>query len=75
VKPAARHDLSLDKYPVTLRLISGTTGAIIWEHVVTAEEARSFARVEIPSFAGTEHYPVRAEITYADGTTDIGGLQ
>jgi hypothetical protein len=73
MKPTARHDLPPEKFPVTLRLISGTTGAVIWKHVVTIEEARGLARVEIPSFAGTEHYPVRAEITYADGTAEIEG--
>jgi hypothetical protein len=36
---------------------------------VTLDEARSLAKIEIPSFAGTEHYPVLAEILYADGTT------
>lgn len=75
MKPTARHDLSPEKFPVTLRLVSGTTGAVVWECLVTIEDARNLARVEIPSFAGTEHYPVRAEVAYADGTTDIKGMQ
>jgi hypothetical protein len=73
--PTARHDLPPEKFPVTIRLVSGTTGAVVWERVVTIEEARGLARVEIPSFANTEHYPVRAEITCADGATDIKGMQ
>jgi len=68
-KPIARHDYTPDKFPITLRLLSSKTGAVVWSRTVTIDEARALAKVEIPSFIGTEHYPVLAEIVYADGTT------
>jgi hypothetical protein len=74
MKPVSKHLLDPKQFPVTIRLVSGTTGAMVWERVVTIEEARDLARVEIPSFANTEHYPVRADIHDADGTTEIGGM-
>jgi hypothetical protein len=73
--PHVRHDLSPSKFPFTLKLVSGTTGKVVWSRTVTIDEARTLAKVEIPSFAGSEHYPVRAEIEYADGTTEVKGLQ
>jgi len=73
--PHARHDLSPEKFPLTLKLISGTTGAIVWSRTVSIDEARELAKIEIPSFAGSAHYPVRAEIEYADGTTEVRGAQ
>jgi hypothetical protein len=75
MKPISKHLLDPKQYPLTIRLVCGTTGAVVWERVVTLAEARDFAHVEIPSFANTEHYPVRAEIYYADGTTEIGAMQ
>jgi len=73
--PHARHDLPPEKFPFTLKLVSGTTGAVVWSRTVTIDEARALAKVEIPSFAGSEHYPVRAEIEYADGTIEVKGMQ
>jgi hypothetical protein len=73
-KPIARHDYLPEKFPLTLRLLSGKTGAIVWERTVTIDEARTLAKIEIPSFMGTDHYPVLAEILYADGTTTAGGM-
>ena len=67
-KPIARHDYPPEKFPLTIRLLSGKTGAIVWERTVTIAEARALAKIEIPSFMGTEHYPVLAEILCADGT-------
>lgn len=67
-KPILRQDYPLDKFPITIRLLSGKTGAVVWSRTVTLDEARTRAKVEIPSFTGTEHYPVLAEIVYADGT-------
>lgn len=63
------------KFPLTIRLHSGKTGEIVWSRTVTLEEARILAKIEIPSFAQSAHYPVRAEIEYADGTIDIEGMQ
>jgi hypothetical protein len=68
-KPIARHDYPPEKFPLTLRLLSGKTGAVVWSRTVTIDEARALAKVEIPSFAGTEHYPVLVEILDADGST------
>ena len=73
--PSARHDLLRERYPLTLRIYSGKTGDVVWSRTVTLDEARQLAKVEIPGYAGTEHYPVRVEITYADGTTAGGALQ
>ena len=73
--PHVRHDLSPKKFPFTLKLVSGTTGKVVWSRTVTIDEARGLAKIQIPSFADSEHYPVRAEIEYADGTTDIKGMQ
>lgn len=73
--PHVRHDLSPDKFPFTLKFVSGTTGEVVWSRTVTIDEARSLAKVEVPSFAGSEHYPVRTEIEYADGTTEVRGMQ
>jgi hypothetical protein len=72
--PHARYDLSPNKFPITLRLHSGKTGEVLWSRSVTIDEARNLAKVQIPGYAGTDHYPVRAEIEYADGTTEVGGL-
>jgi hypothetical protein len=73
--PHARHDLPPEKFPFTLKLVSGTTGEVVWSRTVTIDEARNLAKVEIPSFTNSDHYPVRAEIEYADGTTDVRGMQ
>lgn len=72
--PHVRHDLSERKFPITARLISGTTGEVVWSRTITFDEARSLAKIEIPSFAQTHHHPVRAEVEYADGTSEVGGL-
>lgn len=75
--PHAHHDLSSDKFPLTLKLLSGKTGEVLWSRTVTIGQARQRAEgatVEIPGYANTEHYPVRVEITYADGTTEIRGM-
>ena len=74
-KPIARHDFQPEKFPLTLQLYSGTTGDLVWSRTVTLDEARSRAKIEIPSYAGTEHYPVRAEVACADGTIAAGGMQ
>lgn len=74
IKPIARHDFSPEKFPLTLRIYSSKTGEVVWSRTVTLGEARTLAAVEIPSYADTEHYPVRVEITYADGTTAEGGM-
>ena len=74
-KPIAHHDFSPEKFPVTLQLYSSKTGELVWSRTVTLDEARSLVKIEIPSYAGTEHYPVRAEIAYADGTPADGGMQ
>jgi hypothetical protein len=74
-KPAARHDLPPKSFPFKIQLYSGKTGELLWSRTVTLDEARALATIEIPGYAGTEHYPVRAEFVYADGTTSIGGMQ
>jgi hypothetical protein len=48
---------------------------VLWSRTVTLDEARQLAKVKIPGYAGTEHYPVSVEIVYADGTTADGALQ
>lgn len=68
VKPIARHNYPPEKFPLTLRLYSGKTNELLWSRTVTIDEARSCAKIEIPGYAATEHYPVRAEILCADGT-------
>lgn len=73
--PHVRKDLSPRKFPMRMKIVSGKTGEVLWSRVITLDEARTLARVEIPGYAGTEHYPVRAEIQYADGTTDVGGME
>ena len=73
-KPTARHDYSPEKFPLTMRIYSSKTGEVVWSRTVTLDEARGLAKIEIPSYAGTEHYPVRAEIAYADGTIADGGM-
>ena len=67
-KPIARHDYPPEKFPLTLQLYSGKTGELVWSRTVTINEARTLAKIEIPSYAGTEHWPVWSTITYADGT-------
>lgn len=74
-RPRARHDFTPDKFPLTIRIFSGKTGEVIWSREVALEEARDLAKIEIPGYAGTEHYPVRTEIAFADGTTDVGGME
>ena len=73
-KPIARHDYAPEKFPITYRLYSGKTGECLWSRTVSLDEARALAKIEIPSYRGTEHYPVRAEIAYADGTIADGGM-
>lgn len=67
-KPIARHNYPPEKFPLTLQLYSGKTNELLWSRTVTIDEARSLAKIEIPGYVGTEHYPVRAEILCADGT-------
>jgi hypothetical protein len=73
--PSAHHDHPPEKFPITLRIYSSKTGAVLWSRTVTLDEARQLAKVKIPGYAGTEHYPVSVEIVYADGTTTRGALQ
>ena len=68
--PLVYHTLSRGKFPFTIDLVSGKTGEVVWSRTVTIAEARTGAKIEVPGFNGSEHYPVRAEIKYADGTTD-----
>lgn len=70
-----RHNFSPTKFPIAIRIYSGKTKEVIWSREITLEEARSLAKVDIPGYAGTEHYPVRTEIAYADGTTEVGGME
>jgi hypothetical protein len=72
--PTARHNLPPERFPLTLRLYSGKTGELLWSRTVTLAEARNLAKIEIPGYAGTEHYPVRSEFEYADGTTGVAGM-
>jgi hypothetical protein len=72
-RPHTCHSLAANKFPLTLKLLSGKTGEVLWSRAVTIDEARQLAKVEIPGYANTEHYPVRVEIEYADGTTEIQG--
>jgi hypothetical protein len=71
----ARLDFSPTKFPIAIRIYSGKTKEVIWSREITLAEARDLAKVEIPGYAGTEHYPVRTEIAYADGTTEVGGME
>jgi len=64
------HSYPPEKFPITLRIRSGTTGKVVWSRTVTIDEARAGARIEIPSYRDTEHYPVSAEIFCADGTSE-----
>ena len=73
--PLVCHELPRGKFPFTIKIVSGTTGEVVWSRTVTIAEARTGAKIEVPGFAGSEHYPVRAEIKYADGTTEVGGMQ
>jgi hypothetical protein len=73
--PHARVDLSPDAFPLTIRLFSGKTGEVLWSRTITIDEARGLAKIDVPGYAGTEHYPVRSEITYANGATAVEGLQ
>ncbi len=73
--PHVRADLSPRKFPVAMKLVSGKTDEVLWSRVITLDEAEAQAKIEIPSYANTEHCPVRAEIEYADGTIDVGGMQ
>lgn len=66
-KPIARHDYPPEKFPLTIRLLSGKTGEVVWSRTVTVDEARALAKIEIPSFSDTEHYPVLAEIPCLSG--------
>ena len=66
---------SPEKFPLTFQLYSGKTGELLWSRTVTIDAARSLAKIEIPGYAGTEHYPVRAKVTCADGTTADEGMQ
>ena len=68
MKPIARYNYASEKFPLIFRLLSGKTGEVVWSREVTLDEARALAKIEIPSFVGTDHYPVSAEILYADGT-------
>jgi len=72
--PHVRRDLSARKFPITLKLVSGTTDEVVWSRTITLDEARGLAKIEVPSFAETRHHPVRTEVEYADGTSEVGGM-
>lgn len=72
MKPIACHDFSPEKYPITIRIRSGKTGKELWWRTITLDEARTRPRIEIPSYAGSEHWPVHVDVAYADETIDIG---
>lgn len=68
LKPVApKHLLAPEAFPLTIQLYSAKTGACVWSRTVTLEEARDLAKIEIPGYAGTEHYPVHAVIIDKDG--------
>jgi hypothetical protein len=69
-----RHDLPTSAFPLILKIYSGKTNDLLWSREVSLDEAHELAMIEIPGYHDTEHYPVRVEITYADGTTDVGGM-
>lgn len=73
--PHVSVDLLPRKFPVIMKLVSGKTDEILWSRVITLDEAEARVKIEVPSYTNTEHYPVRAEIEYADGTIDVGGMQ
>jgi hypothetical protein len=65
------HRLSAESFPLT---IYSRTGELIWSKTVERpKHPTDLEAVGIPGYAGTEHYPVRVEIEYADGTTGITG--
>lgn len=68
------HLLPASAYPLTIKIVSGTTGEIVWSRKIDLIEAKTLAKIEIPSFKDTEHYPVRTEIEYADGTKEVEGM-
>jgi hypothetical protein len=72
--PTVRHNYTPDKFPLTLSLYSGKTGELLWSRTVTFEEAAFLARIDVPGYANTEHYPVRSEIRFASGEIAVGGL-
>lgn len=68
--PELRQNFPRHMFPITLRIYSGKDGAEIWTH--TSKEPE---RVQVPGYAGTEHYPVRVRIEFADGTSSEYGME
>jgi hypothetical protein len=59
------HDFSPEQFPLTIRILSGTTGELLWSRVVTLDEAREITLIQVPCYAGTAHYPVHAEVEWS----------
>lgn len=67
--------LPAEAFPLTLRIISGKTSEVLWQTTVERPTSGELTSICIPGYADTEHYPVRVDIQYADGTTEIHGMQ
>lgn len=69
------HFLPSTSFPLTIKILSGKTGEVLWSRTVTLAEAKGIASVQVPGYGSTEHYPVSVEFTYGDGTTTIERMQ
>lgn len=66
-----RIDLPANMFPITIRILS-QSGIELWTR--TLEKPDDYHTLKIPGYAGTEHYPVRVRVEYADGSTDETGM-
>jgi hypothetical protein len=73
--PSSPSLLSAEAFPVTFRIFSGKTGEVLWQKTVERPPSGELISLDIPGYADTEHFPVRVEIQFADGTTEIGGME
>lgn len=62
----ARHNFSPKLFPIRMRIFDESTNELVWERVITLEEATSLAAVKVPGF-GKEGRKVRCETTDATG--------
>lgn len=71
----ANYSLPSSSFPLTITIFSGKTDEILWQQTISLDDARQIAKLHVPGYGNTEHYPVRVEYKYGDGTTRIVGME
>lgn len=68
--PTRQFMLPVEKFPVTVKLLSAKDGSVVWSVTVQLMDRGTLEAVRVPSFRGSVHWPVRGRVEYGDGTVE-----